>query len=158
MKRKAFTAERLRLFQRLFGPWREKVQVDQTVFCGSLVHGEKKGRWTKWFSEGVWSTERKSAGGPNSFLWKFGPGRGKMRVDQIIFRGNMVQGEKKRRWTKSCLEVVWSMRRKSANGPNSFQQEYGPWGEKERVDQIVFSRSMVHGEKRINGPNLRHKD
>ena len=100
MKTKAFTAERLPLFQRLFGPWRGKMRVDQKVFRGSMVHGEKKCGWTKRFSEGVWSTERKSAGGPNSFLWKFGPGRGKMRVDQIIIRGSMVHGEEKCGWTK----------------------------------------------------------
>ena len=55
-------------------------------------------------------------------------------------------------------EVVWSMERKSAGGPNRDQREYGPWREKEQVDQIVFRGSMVLGEKRLNGPNLRYKD
>ena len=34
-------------FQREYGPRREKGRVDQIVFCGSLVHEEKKGGWTK---------------------------------------------------------------------------------------------------------------
>ena len=100
MKRKAFTAERLPLFQRLFGPWREKGRVDQIVFCGSLVHGEKKGGWTKRFSEGAWSMTRKSAGGPNSFQQEYGPRREKTRMDQMIFKGSLVHEEKKREWTK----------------------------------------------------------
>ncbi len=69
-------------------------------------------------------------------------------MDQIVFRGGMVHGEKKRGWTKSCLDVVWSMERKSAGGPNSFQREHGPWRGKMRVDQIVFRGRMVQGEKK----------
>ena len=65
------------------------------------------------FSEVVWSMGRKSAGGPNSFLWKFGPGRGKMRVDQIVIGGGMVHGEKKSRWTKKFSEEAWSMEKKA---------------------------------------------
>ncbi|MBR3262274.1 MAG: hypothetical protein IKF93_04085 [Lachnospiraceae bacterium] len=50
------------------------------------------------------------------------------------------------------------MERKRAGGPNRDQREHGPWREKEQVDQKVFRGGMVHGEKRINGPNLRYKD
>ena len=110
------------------------------------------------FSEVVWSMERKSAGGPNSFLWKFGPWREKAQMDQIVFRGSMVHGEKKRRWTKRFSEGAWSMERKSADGPNNNQREYGPWGGKMRVDQIIIREGLVHGEKRINGPNLHYKE
>ena len=81
-----------------------------------------------------------------------------MRVDQIIIRGSMVHGEEKCGWTKLFSEGAWSMERKRAGGPNRDQREHGPWREKEQVDQKVFRGGMVHGEKRINGPNLRYKD
>ena len=84
------------------------------------------------FSEVVWSMERKRACGPNSFLWKFGPGRGKMRVDQIIIRGSMVHGEEKCGWTKLFSEGAWSMERKRAGGPKSFQRRHGPWRKEDK--------------------------
>ena len=69
-------------------------------FRGCLVHGEKKSRWTKQFSVEVWSMERKRAGGPNGFQREYGPRREKVRVDQIVFCGSLVQGEEKCGWTK----------------------------------------------------------
>ena len=72
----------------------------------------------------------------------------KAQMDQKVFRGSMVHGEEKCGWTKLISVEVWSMKRKRAGGPNSFQQEYGPWGEKERVDQIVIGGGMVQEEKK----------
>ena len=65
-----------------------------------MVHGEEKCGWTKLFSEGAWSMERKRAGGPNSFQQEYGPRREKTRMDQMIFKGSLVHGEKKSEWTK----------------------------------------------------------
>lgn len=55
-------------------------------------------------------------------------------------------------------EVVWSMERKRAGGPNCFQREHGPWREKVQMDQMIFREGLVHGEKGINGPNLHYKE
>ena len=42
-----------------YGPRREKAQMDQIIIRGSMVHGEKKSRWTKKFSEEAWSMEKR---------------------------------------------------------------------------------------------------
>ena len=102
--------------------------------------------------------ERKSADGPKGFQREHGPWREKAQMDQIIIRGSMVHGEEKCGWTKLFSVEVWSMKRKRAGGPNSFQQEYGPWREKVQMDQMIFREGLVHGEKRINGPNLHYKE
>ena len=47
----------------------------------------------------------------------------------------MVHGEKKSAWTKRIGVRVWSMERKRACGPKRLAREFGPWREKERVDQ-----------------------
>ena len=82
--------------------------------------------------EGVWSKKRKIADGPNNNQREYGPWGGKMRVDQIVFCGSLVHGEKKGGWTKLFSEGAWSMERKSADGPNDFQRGFGPWRKKDK--------------------------